>query len=102
MTHGIPLAVDVVPAALHQTGSYPAEQWPARRYAHAAGVLAQGPEASFSWGRPGGLTTLRYPFRWRFNHFGAPGTPGIDRNDPRTYFKLVILTSLPDSDTPIE
>jgi hypothetical protein len=27
MTHGIPLAVDVLPAVLHLTGSYPAEQW---------------------------------------------------------------------------
>jgi hypothetical protein len=101
MTHGIPLTVDVLPAA-HPAGSYMAEQWPARRYVHAAGVLAQGPEASFSWVRPGGLTSLRYPFRWRFNHYGAPRTPGIDRDDPRTYFKLLILTSLPDRDTPME
>jgi len=70
---------------------------------------------------------MRYPFRCRFNHTSqdTPESvavarkplkteilaqrqesehlepPGIDRDDPRTYFKLVILTSFPDRDTPI-
>src|SRR5215472_3983843 len=61
MAHGIPLAVDVLPAVLHPAGSYPAGMWRARRYGRAAGVLAQGPDASLSWIRPGGLTSHALP-----------------------------------------
>ncbi len=51
----------------------------------------------------GGLQAMRYPFRWRLNHRMLnrwPPSPCILLTDPRTYFNLVILTSIQHQDTP--
>ena len=46
---------------------------------------------------------MRYPFRWRLNHHIRnrwPPSPRVLLTDPRTYFNLVIPTSIRDQDTP--
>ena len=48
MTHGIPLAVSVLTAALRLAVNCPAESWRARGRARANGMLARGTEASYS------------------------------------------------------